>query len=93
MGLIDVKHQLERQICEAQALVGNLQQSGNMMKYYSPWEDAVRGDELETAVINIHQAIEKLQKQVNILEASAAYKQEYSERYAVYTPEESVGQS
>ena len=87
MGLIETKHQLEHRIREAQALVGNIQQTQNFIRYYSPWEDAVSGEEIGLAVIDFHLAIENLQKQVKVLEKSAAYKQEYSERYAVYVPE------
>jgi hypothetical protein len=84
MGLIETKLQLDRHIREAQMLAGNLQQTQSMIRYYSPWEDAVSGEEISLAVIEVHQAIENLNKQLKALENSTAYKQEYGERYAVY---------
>lgn len=86
MYLIESKLQLQRQIAEAQALLGRIQQSQQMMRYYGT-EEAPSTSELEAGVGYLYLVITSLQKQVTLLEESPAYKKEYGERYAIYQPE------
>jgi hypothetical protein len=84
MGLIETKFQLQRQIREAQALVGSIQYSQNTMRYYLPYDADVSTSDLETGIGYLQLAITNLQKHVTLLEQSESYKKEYGERYAVY---------
>jgi hypothetical protein len=93
MGLLETKFQLERQIREAQALFGGVEQTKNSIQYYAAYGDEeeatpIKLVEIEAAISLFSQVIVNLDKQLKTLVMSDAYINEYSERYAVEKPGE-----
>lgn len=93
MGLLETKFQLERQIREAQALFGGIEQTKNSIQYYAAYGDEdeatpIQLAELEAAISLFAQVIINLNKQLKTLVMSEPYINEYSERYATGKPGE-----